>query len=81
MHVCAYLQCVATHSLLQYSLSQSWLSTAGLTHPARTHTLVLAAGATLDPGVTLTSTSIWRENIRQSVSQEGVLQTYMMNYQ
>lgn len=40
---CAHLQCVATHSLLQYSLSQSWLSTAGLLQPPLTHTLVSAA--------------------------------------
>lgn len=40
---CTHLQCVATHSLLQYSLSQSWLSTAGLLQPPLTHTLVMAA--------------------------------------
>lgn len=52
------LQCVATHSLLQYSLSQSLLSTAGLVQPARTQMVGLADGATLKPGVTFTSTSI-----------------------
>lgn len=52
------LQCVATHSLLQYSLSQSLLSTAGLVQPARTQMLRLAAVVTLGTGATFTSTSI-----------------------
>lgn len=54
------LQCVATHSLLQYSLSQSLLSTAGLVQPARTQILFeFSVEATLGTGATLTSTSIW----------------------
>ena len=32
-----YLQCETTHSLLQYSLSQSGESTAGLEQPFRRH--------------------------------------------
>lgn len=52
------LQCVATHSLLQYSLSQSLLSTAWLVQPARTQMLGLAAGVKVGPGATFTSTSI-----------------------
>lgn len=54
------LQCVATHSLLQYSLSQSLLSTAGLVQPARTQMLLeFSVEATLGTGATFTSTSIW----------------------
>lgn len=51
-----HLQCVATHSLLQYSLSQSRLSTAGFVHPARTQRFAEAEEETA--GATLTSISI-----------------------
>ena len=52
-----HLQWVATHSLLQYSLSQSSLSTAGLLQPALTHTLFMAV-ALVDP---FTSISSWKK--------------------
>ncbi len=51
-----HLQWLATHSLLQYSLSQSSLSTARLLQPDLTHTLLRDA-ASLDP---FTSISSWR---------------------
>ncbi|TNN49878.1 hypothetical protein EYF80_039920 [Liparis tanakae] len=64
----AHLQCVATHSLLQYSLSQSWLSTAGLVQPARIQVMRPAASAAPGTGATFTSTSIWerRRGVRQA---------------
>lgn len=55
-----HLQCVATHSLLQYSLSQSLLSMAGLLQPVLTHTLVIFS-APLDP---FTSISSWKTEQR-----------------
>lgn len=48
---------MATHSLLQYSLSQSRLSTAGFVHPARTQIL---GAEEEDAGATLTSISIYK---------------------
>lgn len=54
-----YLQCVATHSLLQYSLSQSSLSTATFVQPARTQMFGLeVAGVELRLEATFTTTSI-----------------------
>lgn len=53
-----HLQCVATHSLLQYSMSQSLLSTAGLVQPARMQMFGAAVEVALVAGATFTSTSI-----------------------
>lgn len=58
---CTHLQWVATHSLLQYSLSQSSHSMAGLLQPALAHTL-LVAEASLDP---FTSISSWKKKLAQ----------------
>lgn len=58
---CTHLQWVATHSLLQYSLSQSSHSMAGLLQPALAHTLLIAE-ASLDP---FTSISSWKKKLAQ----------------
>lgn len=58
VYIRPYLQCVATHSLLQYSLSQSLFSTAGLVQPALTHRLGLEVWVTTGPEDTFNSTCI-----------------------